>query len=423
MRLLQSFLLILLLVTPNAAAMAERRAVVVGISTYKDPSVPHLINSLTDADLVADKLRKTGFRVETLRDDQATTGAFAGFWATFMSSLNKGDEVVFYFSGHGLSENGANYLALQDMPFPTEAVPFSKIRTTLVNVSRIAQDLKDAEVKIGIIILEACRENFVDPTTHALIGSGGLAVRLESQGTIVWYAASNGEVAKDSDTARSAPKGSTFTRVLVDNFDKYENTDIERYAKEIRRSVTAAAQPIEQHSEMASNYFDDWCFGKCPATSLSALVQVYSVDAAAFNIKAGVIVSNSKYEDFLGVNNIEGNAVFLGKKSKANGCLGKVGDGFPFGCNMLHKIIDAENNGSLLRLPEIQVPIIANTATNVRRTLPKVNADGFGVYACVVKTLEEGDAVKIDHVVSLTYDGDTFYWGVTAGKLGDTCSG
>ncbi|WFU10899.1 caspase family protein [Rhizobium sp. CB3090] len=297
MRLLQIALLLLAYLCTFSSAYAERRAVVIGIKDYQNNGIPHLVNSLTDADLISQKLSSVGFNVSVLKNEDATAPKFATFWQGFKENTNPGDEVVIYFSGHGFSKDGSNFIALQDMPSPTSDMPFSKLRTKLINITDLSRELEELDVQIGVIILEACRENIFDPSTHAPIGSGGLVVKTENRGTVIWYAASNGEVAKDSDATDSVSKGSTFTRVIVDNFDQYKTTDIERFGKEMRKPVYDAAQPIAQHSEMASNIFFDWCFTSCGTTTQALSVKVFNADRPS--LASYSAVSEEKLTNFI----------------------------------------------------------------------------------------------------------------------------
>ncbi|NUP90975.1 MAG: caspase family protein [Candidatus Sumerlaeia bacterium] len=90
----------------------KRLAGVVGVSAYQ--SVPPLRNTLNDADSIAATLRFLGFEVMTLRDPNKQQLDL--FLENYFNRLVKGDyeAALFYYSGHGISVSGNNYLAPVD---------------------------------------------------------------------------------------------------------------------------------------------------------------------------------------------------------------------------------------------------------------------------------------------------------------------
>ena len=78
-------------------ADAARLALVVGNDNYT--AVPKLRNARNDAQSVARELEAAGFKVTRMLD--ATRSALNEQLDAFLRRIDKGDEVVFYFSGHG----------------------------------------------------------------------------------------------------------------------------------------------------------------------------------------------------------------------------------------------------------------------------------------------------------------------------------
>src|SRR5579862_6704743 len=93
-----------------SAAHAARRALVIGIDKYK--SVSELRKAVNDADAVAKVLGEAGFKV-TVKHDSDRRDLFDGLLG-FVESIQGGDEVVFFFAGHGVQIDSASFLLPAD---------------------------------------------------------------------------------------------------------------------------------------------------------------------------------------------------------------------------------------------------------------------------------------------------------------------
>lgn len=71
-------------------------------------------SAIADAVAISKLLKDLGFRVELLKDTDRTE--FDQKWSAFLSSVQPGDVVAFYFAGHGIQVDGANYLLPRDTP-------------------------------------------------------------------------------------------------------------------------------------------------------------------------------------------------------------------------------------------------------------------------------------------------------------------
>ncbi|MBL8327495.1 MAG: caspase family protein, partial [Rubrivivax sp.] len=78
-------------------AQAARLALVVGNDNYAN--VTKLRNARNDANAIARELERAGFRVTKALD--ASRESMNDALDTFLRRVDKGDEVVFFFSGHG----------------------------------------------------------------------------------------------------------------------------------------------------------------------------------------------------------------------------------------------------------------------------------------------------------------------------------
>lgn len=100
----------------NATLQPRRRAILVGVNDYTDPSFPPLRHARADAEALAALLQdeQGGFDEVTLLTgvDLATTIAAL---QRARSELRREDELVVYFSGHGTrTDTGDRYLLLSD---------------------------------------------------------------------------------------------------------------------------------------------------------------------------------------------------------------------------------------------------------------------------------------------------------------------
>ena len=175
----------------------ERRvALVVGNSTYAH--APALRNPASDAKLLAQSLRESGFSdVRELYDaDLSTLGrALKEFGDLAVGS----DWAVIYFAGHGIEVGGTNYLIPVDAKLEQQA----HVEDEAVPLSRVMSKVTSAS-KLQLIILDACRNNPFVPRMRGTgrtrsLGSGLTAIEPET-GVLVAYAARDGTTALDGES-------------------------------------------------------------------------------------------------------------------------------------------------------------------------------------------------------------------------------
>ncbi len=183
------------IVTPTAPVLNNDRriALVIGNSAYENAAA--LPNPERDANLVADALKRTGFETVTLLTNlrkNALVTALRGFAARAETA----DWAVVYYAGHGMEVGGINYLIPTDAKIAAdrdigfEAVPLEQV----LNAAERAK-------KLRLVILDACRVNpFANQmkrtqTVASRSVSRGLAAVEPEAGTLVVYAAKDGETA------------------------------------------------------------------------------------------------------------------------------------------------------------------------------------------------------------------------------------
>lgn len=178
--------LALLSVVPALAA--NRLALVIGNDAYQ--KVEPLKNARNDARLMASVLRKAGFEVTQAND--LGRDALWGAVDSFRGRIQKGDEVVFYFAGHGV-QIGGNQLLL-----PTDIVARNdgQVQRDGIPLIDIQDALKDA--RVAVLLVDACRDNpFPKQGTRNIGETRGLLPPEPSTGQIIMLSAGRNQRALD----------------------------------------------------------------------------------------------------------------------------------------------------------------------------------------------------------------------------------
>jgi len=215
-----------------AAPGANRRALVFGNDTYK--YVPELKNARADAQAVAAALTGLGYSVSAHfdlgeRDMKKAIRDFAG-------AIAGGDEVVFYFAGHGVQIGSANYR----LPVDIRADDAASVRDESIPLQRVLDDLADAKARLALTIIDACRDNPFKGSGRA-IGGRGLAPTSAATGQMIMFSAGVGQQAMDRlGPDDDAPNG-LFTRVLLKHV-KRKGVTVDRIMRDIRSEVVALAK-------------------------------------------------------------------------------------------------------------------------------------------------------------------------------------
>ena len=162
---LRSTCLALLLALALPSSYAARLALVIGNDQYQ--AVEKLKNAKNDANLMAGVLKRAGFEVT-----QANDLARERLWSTidsFKARIGKGDEVVFYFAGHGVQIGSTQLL----LPTDIKALNEGQVQRDGVPLVDIQDALKDA--RVAVLIRDACRNHpFPKQGTRSVGATRGL---------------------------------------------------------------------------------------------------------------------------------------------------------------------------------------------------------------------------------------------------------
>lgn len=221
----------------------ERLALVIGNSAYQ--TAP-LKNPLNDAKDMAATLRNLGFKVILKKNaDQRTMEDAIRY---FGKQLRNGGVGLFYFAGHGVQVRGRNYL----MPIDARVESESDVKYEAVDAGRVLGKMEDAENRLNIVILDACRNN---PYARAFRSDqSGLARMDAPSGSLIAYSTAPGEVAADGPE-----KNGIFTKQLIQHMTT-PNLSIEQVLKRVRIDVARLTNgrqiPWESSSLMGDFFFN-----------------------------------------------------------------------------------------------------------------------------------------------------------------------
>jgi formylglycine-generating enzyme required for sulfatase activity len=192
---------------PSPLANGKRIAMVVGNSQYQHLTKLHTPDA--DARLIQSQLQKLGFQVEFVKDtnrEQLQTAI-----ERFIERSTGADAAVFYYSGHGVSLQGSTRL------LPVEAITTSdtSLRNRSVDISAFAKDLQNAKPRVGLILLDACRDVPVGKSTVSK-GLGRLnATRLSLEHQVmVSFATQAGDISNDGVSGGVSPYAKALANEL-----------------------------------------------------------------------------------------------------------------------------------------------------------------------------------------------------------------
>jgi hypothetical protein len=228
---------------PGIKLKVDRLALVIGNGAYQTAPLKNPIN---DAEDMAATLKKLGFKIILKKDaDQRT---MEDTIRQFGWQLRNGDVGLFYFAGHGVQVEGRNYLIPIDARIESE----SDVKYEAVDVGRILGKMEDAENRLNIVILDACRNN---PYARVFRSDqSGLARMDAPTGSLVAYSTAPGEVAADGPE-----RNGIFTKYLIQHM-MTPNLLIEQVLKRVRIDVAGQTNgrqiPWESSSLMGDFYFN-----------------------------------------------------------------------------------------------------------------------------------------------------------------------
>lgn len=238
--------LALLFLTAAHLAWAEpaRIALVIGNAAYSRAA---LANPVNDARAMTVALEAAGFRVTTL--ENASQKAMKQAVQAFAASLDGDTVALFYYSGHGVQHNGANYLIPVDTLENVQNE--AQLEYEALDSGYILNAMENSGSRLNLFILDACRNSPFASATRG--GQHGLVYMNGSRGTLIAYATAPGTVAYDGQGAANSPYTASLVKWMR------QPLPIEQVLKNVLNEVRAATDG-KQNPWYAASISSDFYF-------------------------------------------------------------------------------------------------------------------------------------------------------------------
>ncbi|OJJ14271.1 hypothetical protein BKI52_43070 [marine bacterium AO1-C] len=181
----------------------KRLALLIGNSNYQVAG--KLKNPRNDVDLIAEVLKKLGFKTKAVKD--VTRKKFLIALNIFGQELDDYDLGFFFFAGHGIQVNGENYL----LPIDADPKNENEVEYDCINAQRILRKMENAQSKTNIMVLDACRNNPFTKSWSRSPSMQGLTYMSAPYGSLIAYSTAPNKVAEDG-----IGKNSSYSEVLAE---------------------------------------------------------------------------------------------------------------------------------------------------------------------------------------------------------------
>jgi len=192
-----------------------RVALVIGNSGYVN--VPRLPNPTSDAEALAQVLRADGFKSVTVVED-ASRADMASALQAFQAKADQADWALVYYAGHGIEIGGVKHLVPTDARLKSDR----NAPDEAISLSRVLDAISGAK-KLKLVMLDACRDNPFAQSMERSVAVRSVArglTRVEPEGgTLVVYAAKDGNVAEDGAGGHSPFAAALMTRLAEPNLE------------------------------------------------------------------------------------------------------------------------------------------------------------------------------------------------------------
>lgn len=230
-------------VAPAPANAGSRKALVIANDSYR--SVTPLANARADGRAIADTLRSLGYAVNAHFDLNEKEMKKAV--RDFIKGVAGGDEVVFFYAGHGVQLANSNYL----LPVDINADDAETVKDESIPLQRVLDDLNDAKVRLSIAIIDACRDNPFKGKGRSL-ATRGLASTTAANGQMILFSAGSGQQALDKTGPQDKSPNGLFTRTLL-KYMRQKDLPIDRVMRQVRAEVVEVAKSVG-HDQVPALY-------------------------------------------------------------------------------------------------------------------------------------------------------------------------
>ena len=213
---------------------ANRKALVIGNDLYTH--VPKLNNAGADADAMAKSLEAVGYKV--FKHLNLNEKKFKQAVRDFRQNLTGGDEVLFFYAGHGVQLGNANYL----LPIDVQGDQEDQVKDDAILLQKVLDDLEEKKTKFALAVIDACRDNPFKSKGRA-IGGRGLAPTSAATGQMIMFSAGSGQQALDRLGDNDKDKNGLFTRIFIKEMTK-PGLSVDRVLRNVRTEVVRLARSV-----------------------------------------------------------------------------------------------------------------------------------------------------------------------------------
>lgn len=221
----------------------NRIALIIGNSEYE--YVNKLRNPKNDANDIAQILNSLDFSTNKYLD--LTISEMEGVCRKFLFELDEYSTGLFYYAGHGMQIDGANYLV------PVDCKLRDKTGTVLscFDVNKYFNGVSNYKGKTNICVLDACRNNPFTATNRDIV-CGFAPFTSQPKGTIIAFSTSIDNTAADGQGSNGL-----YTSVLKESL-LIPNLKIEEMFKSTRVKVMELSNDKQitwEHSSLIGDFY------------------------------------------------------------------------------------------------------------------------------------------------------------------------
>lgn len=224
--------------------LAQRRALVIGNDSYRH--VTTLRNAREDARAMAKSFERVGYQVSLGLDLNLQEMKTA--LRTFKGQVEGGDEVMIFFSGHGVQLGATAYLLPVDIAGESE----EQVKDDAVQLQKFLDDMTERRAKFTLAIFDACRDNPFTKVAGKSIGGRGLTATTAATGQMIIFSAGSGQKALDTVGPNDASKNGLFTRVFLKEMEA-PGVSVDRVVRNVRAEVVGIAKSVG-HEQVPAIY-------------------------------------------------------------------------------------------------------------------------------------------------------------------------
>ncbi len=213
---------------------AQRKALVIGNDNYTQ--VSKLTNAVADAEAMAKSLEGVGYKVT--KHVNLDERRFKQVLRDFRQNVQGGDEVLFFFAGHGVQLGNANYLLPVDIRGDGE----DQVKDESILLQKILDEFDEKKAKFTLAVIDACRDNPFKTKGRA-IGGRGLAPTSAATGQMVMFSAGAGQQALDRLGDNDKERNGLFTRIFIKEMQK-PGISVDRVLRNVRNEVVRLAKSV-----------------------------------------------------------------------------------------------------------------------------------------------------------------------------------